>query len=142
MSKWTTELTRLMVTLPDLLSLAGAEARIILALRTAVMGNKLQRDVRGELGEKLGSRQAVNRFEILIESVGLGWPDSFQLGRICCQCTTLDEITLITMMRHAASGDRPGFDALTCEMIGPCERERIYGDMRGFASCYHPAPLA
>lgn len=136
MGVWSTSLQKLLTPLPDLMSLASAEARIITGLRVAVMSQKAYRDARPFLRERLGSDLAVSRFLILIETIGGAWPDSVKIGRPCCPHTMPDEILLLNMLRHVVIGDRPGFDALTCEMIGDCGRERIYTDMGNFAAVY------
>ena len=136
MGVWSGSLGKLLTPLPDLMSLASAEARIITGLRVAVASQKAYRDARPFLRERLGNDLAVSRFLILIESVGGAWPEAVKIGRACCPHTMPDEILLLNMLRHVAEGNRPGFDALTCEMIGDSGRERIYTDMENFVAVY------
>ena len=136
MGVWSASLQKLLTPLPDLMSLASAEARIIIGLRVAVMSQKAYRDARPFLRERLGSDLAASRFLILAETIGGAWPDSVKIGRACCPRTMPDEILLLNMLRYVAMGDRPGFDALICEMIGDCGRERIYTDMENFTAVY------
>ncbi len=136
MGIWSGNLAKFMTPLPDLLSLASAEARIILALRVAVASQKCYRDARPHLRDRLGSDLAVGRFLILIESIGGAWPEPVKIGRTCCPHTMPDEILLLNMLRCAVQGNRPAFDALICEMIDPCGRDRIYLDMTNFAAVY------
>lgn len=136
MGVWTASIAKLQARLPDLLSLSGAEARILLALRHAVVCHKLGRNPRPGLEEKLGSGLAATRFLIVIETVGSAWPESFHIGRTCCPCTTPDEILLLQMTRLGGTGDRPAFDRLIMEMIGDSERNRIFIDISNFASAY------
>ena len=136
MGVWSASLANLGVPLPDLFSLPGAEARILLALRLAVSSHKQQVDARAELSCRLGSDRAMNRFLIIIETIGNAWPESFHVGRSCCPYTTPDEILLLQMIRLSAGGNRPAFDSLLCEMIGENERERIFGDLNCFIATY------
>ncbi|SIO17573.1 hypothetical protein SAMN02745824_3232 [Parasphingorhabdus marina DSM 22363] len=99
MKVWSAQIAQLGAPLPELLSLSGAEARIILALRHAVMCQKLQRDPAPVLKERLGTGLAVTRFLLVLETIGEAWPDNFHLGRNCCRHTTADEITLLQMVR-------------------------------------------
>tara|TARA_R110000772_G_scaffold74939_1_gene162990 strand:- start:8828 stop:9259 length:432 start_codon:yes stop_codon:yes gene_type:complete len=141
MGIWSGNLAKLVTPLPDLLSLAGAEARIITALRVAVMSQKCYRDARPYLQDRLGSDLAVSRFLILIEAIGGVWPESVKIGRACCPHTMPDEILLINMLRCVAQGDRPSFDRLICEMIDPCGCNRIYLDMANFVAAYGTRPV-
>jgi hypothetical protein len=50
---------------PDLRCLPGAQARIAIATRVAVVFLKLQRDPRPELADRLGSGEAARRFLLL-----------------------------------------------------------------------------
>lgn len=127
---------KLMAPLPDLMSLASAEARIVISLRVAVMSQKCYRDARPYLEDRLGSELAVSRFLIMVEAIGGAWPESVKIGRACCPHTMPDEILLLNMLRCAAQENRPAFDALICEMIAPCSRDRIYLDMSNFAAVY------
>ncbi len=136
MGMWSGNLTKLITPLPDLMSLPSAEARIILALRVAVMSQKCYRDARPYLEDRLGSERAVSRFLILVEAIGGAWPESVTIARACCPHTMPDEILLLRMMRHAVDRNRPSFDALICEMIDPSSRDRIYLDMVNFAAVY------
>lgn len=136
MGVWSGSFGKLLTPLPDIMSLASAEARIIIGIRVAVASQKAFRDARPFLHERLGSDLAVSRFLIMIESIGGAWPEAVKIGRACCPHTMPDEILLLNMLRHVVEGDRPRFDALTCEMIGDCGRDRIYTDMENFAAVY------
>ncbi|MEH6757930.1 MAG: hypothetical protein V7676_10475 [Parasphingorhabdus sp.] len=136
MGIWSGNLAKLVTPLPDLLSLASAEARIIMALRVAVMSQKCYHDARPYLQDRLGSDLAASRFLILVEAIGGAWPETVKIGRACCPHTMPDEILLINMLRYVVQGDRPCFDSLICEMISPCGRDRIYLDMANFAAAY------
>ncbi len=132
----TENIAKLITPLPDLMSLGKAEAQTIVALRVAVMSQKCFRDARPYLQERLGSELAVSRFLIMVEAIGSAWPESVKIGRACCPHTMPDEILLLNMLRCAVQGNRPSFDALICEMIDPCSRDRIYLDMTNFAAAY------
>lgn len=132
------DLAKLAAPLPDLLSLSGPDARVVMALRIAVLSRKLGKDAAPALTEKLGNPMAVTRFFLVIEEIGCVWPDSFHIGRACCRCTTPDELTFLEMLRCVAGGDRPKFDRLVCEMIGDSERDRLFLDMKSFLIAYQP----
>ena len=136
MKVWSAQIAQLAAPLPELLSLSGAEARIILALRHAVMCQKLQRDPAPILKERLGTGLAVTRFLIVLETIGEAWPDNFHLGRNCCRHTTADEMTLLQMVRYCANGDRPAYDRLLCEMFGEDARDRVFIDIGNFISAF------
>jgi hypothetical protein len=134
----TDSLAKLMAPLPHLMSLAASEARIIMSLRVAVMSQKCYRDSRPYLQDRLGGELAANRFLILVEAIGEAWPESVKIARACCPHTMPDEMLLLNMLCCVRQECRPSFDALICEMIAPCGRDRIYTDMRNFASVYKP----
>lgn len=136
MGIWSGNLAKLITPLPDLMSLTSAEARIIMALRVAVMSQKSYQDPRPYLQNRLGNNLSVSRFLILVEAIGGAWPESVMIGRACCPHTMPDEILLLSMLRYAAGGNRPAFDALICEMIDQGSRDRIYLDMVNFSVVY------
>jgi len=127
---------KLVVPMPDIRILAAAEARIIIALRLAIIAHKTDQDCRERLDEQLGGRQATTRLLIIAETVGFAWPEAFKLGCPCSPQTTPDEILFLNMIRHVASGNRAGYDALICEMIDDSARDRIYADMEYFVAAY------
>ena len=129
-------LEKLALPLPDMKTLPSVEARLIIAFRLAVVASQHDFDCRDQLSERLGGDRAATWILIIAETVGLAWPEPFQIGRPCCSQTTPDEIWLIAAIRLAARENRPGFDALSCEMIGDDARERIYNDLRGFVAAY------
>ena len=129
-------LERLAMPLPDIRALPSVEARLIIAFRLAVAASQNDYDCRDQLSDRLGSNRAATRIMILAETIGFAWPEPFQIGRPCCSLTTPDEIWLIAAIRLAACENRPGFDGLSCEMIGGDARERIYNDLRGFVAAY------
>ncbi len=129
-------LKKLMTPLPDLMSLAASEARIIMSLRVVVMSQKCYRDSRPYLQDRLGDEFAANRFLIMVEAIGEAWPESVKIARACCPHTMPDEMLLLNMLCYVRQECRPGFDALICEMIAPCGRDRIYTDMRNFVTTY------
>lgn len=127
---------RLVMPSPDIRTLPAIEARLIIAMRVAVMARVHDLDCRERLSERLGSDLAATRMLILAETIGHAWPEPFQIARPCCSQTTPDETMLVAGIRLAASGNRPAYDALTGEMLGACERERIFTDLRHFAAAY------
>lgn len=128
---------KLSLPLPDIRTLPSVEARLIIAFRLAVIANRQDVDCWQQLSERLGGDRATTRILIVAETIGFAWPEPFQIGRPCCSQTTPDEIWLVTAMRLAAGENRPGFDALSCEMIGDGARERIYTDLCNFVAAYN-----
>ena len=129
-------LEKLVVPMPDIRTLAGPEARIIMSLRLAIVAHKTNQDCRERLDERLGSRKATIRLLLIVETVGFAWPEAFKIGCPCTPKTTPDEILFLNMMRHVVTGNRPAYDALLCEMIDDCARERIWHDIGNFADIY------
>ncbi len=129
-------LEKLLVPLPDIRTLPSVEARLIIAFRLAVIASKNEYDCLDHLSDRLGGRRAATRILILAETIGSAWQEPFQIGRPCCSQTTPDEIWLMAAIRLAAGDNRPGFDSLSCEMLGDCERERIYQDLENFVAAY------
>tara|TARA_R110000772_G_scaffold18400_11_gene51444 strand:+ start:529 stop:945 length:417 start_codon:yes stop_codon:yes gene_type:complete len=129
-------LEKLAMPLPDIRALPSVEARLIIAFRLAVAASQNDYDCRDQLSDRLGGNRTATRIMILAETIGFAWPEPFQIGRPCCSLTTPDEIWLIAAIRLAACENRPGFDGLSCEMIGGDARERIYNDLRGFVAAY------
>lgn len=129
-------LEELALPLPDIRTLPSVEARLIIAFRLAVIASRNDYDCWDQLSERLGGDRATTRILIVAETIGFAWPEPFQIGRPCCSLTTPDEIWLLAAIRLAACENRPGFDALSCEMIGDGARERIYNDLRNFVAVY------
>ncbi|VWX59083.1 hypothetical protein [Sphingorhabdus sp. 109] len=129
-------LEKLLLPLPDIRSLPAVEAKLIIAFRLAVVASQNSLDCLDNLSDRLGGRQAATRMLILAETIGSAWQEPFQIGRPCSSLTTPDEIWLVAAIRLAAGDNRPGFDVLSCEMLGDCERERIYQDLGNFVAAY------
>lgn len=129
-------LEKLLVPLPDIRTMPAVEARLIIAFRLAVAAYKNDYDCGEQLSDRLGGKLAATRILILAETIGFAWSEPFQIGRPCCAQVTPDEMWLVASIRLAAGGNRPAFDALTCEMIGDDERERIFTDLCNFVAAY------
>ncbi|ATW03979.1 hypothetical protein [Sphingorhabdus sp. YGSMI21] len=129
-------LEKLLLPLPDIRSLPSVEAKLIIAFRLAVVASQNSYDCLDHLSERLGGRRAATRILILAETIGAAWQEPFQIGRPCSSLTTPDEIWLVAAIRLAAGDNRPGFDSLSHEMLGDCERERIYHDLGNFVAAY------
>ncbi|MEP3696636.1 MAG: hypothetical protein ABJM99_16855 [Parasphingorhabdus sp.] len=127
---------KLVVPMPDIRTLAGAEARIIISLRLAIVAHKTGQDCRERLDDRLGSRKATTRLLLIVETVGFAWPEAFKIGCPCSPQTTPDEILFLNMIRYAVAGNRPAYDALLCEMIDDSARERIFHDIQNFSAIY------
>lgn len=127
---------KLVIPMPDIRTLAGAEARVIIAHRLAIIAHKTGQDCRSRLDERLGSRKATIRLLLVVETIGYAWPESFKIGCPCTPKTTPDEILFLNMIRHVVTGNRPGYDGLLCEMIDDSARERIWYDIGSFADIY------
>jgi hypothetical protein len=129
-------LQKLVIPMPDIRTLPALEARIIMSLRLAIVAHKTDQDCRSRLAERLGSRLAATRLLIVVETVGFAWPESFKTGCPCSPETTPDEILFLNMIRLAAIGNLPAYNALICEMIDDSARERIFHDIRNFTAAY------
>ena len=124
-------LEKLLMPLPDIRTMPAVEARLIIAFRLAIIGIQNHYECTDHLSDRLGGRLAATRILILAETIGFAWSEPFQIGR-----TTPDEIWLVAALRLAAGNNRPGFDSLSCEMLGDSERERIFNDLRNFIAAY------
>ncbi len=129
-------LEKLAIPMPDIRTLVALEARIIITLRLAVTAHKTNQDCRQRLDKWLGSSMATTRFLLIDETVGFAWPEAFRIGCPCSSQTTPDEILFLNMVRHVATGNRPAYDALLCEMIEDSARQRIFHDIRNFSRVY------
>lgn len=129
-------LEKLLLPLPDIRTLPSVEAKLIIAFRLAVVASQNSFDCLDHLSDRLGGRRAATRILILAETIGSAWQEPFQIGRPCSSLTTPDEIWLVAAIRLAAGENRPGFDSLSREMLGDCERERIYQDLSNFVAAY------
>tara|TARA_R110002110_G_scaffold542_6_gene2081 strand:+ start:2215 stop:2700 length:486 start_codon:yes stop_codon:yes gene_type:complete len=129
-------LEKLLMPLPDIRTMPAVEARLIIAFRLAIIGIQNHYECTDHLSDRLGGRLAATRILILAETIGFAWSEPFQIGRPCCSRTTPDEIWLVAALRLAAGNNRPGFDSLSCEMLGDSERERIFNDLRNFIAAY------
>jgi hypothetical protein len=138
MGLWSANLAKLAAPLPELIDLPATEARMIMALRLAVAAHKHGVDARDALEKRLGGRLPMIRFLMIIETIGNAWPDPFQVGRCCCPHMMPDEILLLNMIRQVVHQNKPAFDALLCEMIDDCGRQRIFSDMEMFIGAYKP----
>lgn len=121
---------------PDLRCLPGAQARIALATRVAVVFMKLQRDPRPELTNRLGSGQAAARFLAFIEAMGAAWPEPVYVNAPCCPKLSYDEMMVLDLMTACGSGDRSAFDAFLCDMLPSEVRDRIYTAAGSFIAAY------
>ncbi len=129
-------LEKLVVPMPDIRTLAGAEARIIISLRLAIIAHKTGQDCRERLDDRLGSRKATTRLLLIVETVGFAWPEAFKIGCPCTPKTTPDEILFLNMIRYVVAGNKPAYDGLLCEMIDDSARERIWFDIQNFTAFY------
>jgi len=127
---------RLVVPMPDIRTLVAAEARIVMALRLAIVAHKTGQDCRARLDQKLGSRLATLRLLIVTEAIGFAWPEAFRTGCPCSPITTADEMLFLNMIRHVVTGNRRAFDGLLCEMIDDGARQRVWYDIGNFTRIY------
>lgn len=120
----------------DLRCLRGAQARIAIATRVAVVFLKLQRDPRAELADRLGSGEAAKRFLAFIEVIGAAWPEPAYVNAPCCPRLSYDEMMVLDLMTACGSGDRAAFDAFLCEMLPSQDRDTIYAAAGSFIAAY------
>lgn len=129
--------------LPDMLthqmstaSLPSPAHRLLAALRAAVLIHNSGQDPRERLAMMLGGRAQATAWMILLDSISAAWPDPMVLCRPCCRATTHDEVTVIEMIAHAASGNRPAFDAQLRDMIDEDGRNLIYAAANRFVATF------
>ena len=131
-----TSLQRLLGQSSALQFIPACEARLVLALRTAVVAERLGRDAATLVAERLGGVQQANDFSLVLAAMGEAWPEAFRVARPCCQKLSSDEQTCAAMFRYAALNDRARFDRLLAEMLDDDARNCLFGLMRQFAKSY------
>lgn len=115
---------------PALAELAEGERDMMMASRLWVVLRKLGRDPTPCVAGKLGGERRARRLSLLMEEVAAAWPEPFRVNPPCCGRLSPDEALLGRMIRHAAAGDQPGFDRLTCEMIAADQRALLFSAAR------------
>lgn len=119
------DIERLALT-PDLRTMAAADARVAISVRLWVVMNKLGRCPLEAMIEKLGSAPAGGKLHLLMEEIGVAWPEPFCVNPPCCPRLSHDEALVIDMTGIARRGDRPGFDRLLSDLLPFDARERLY----------------
>ena len=112
------------------------EARLVMALRIAVVAESLGPDAPSLVAERLGGARQANDFSLVLAAMGEAWPEPFKVARPCCQKLSWDEQTCAVMFRYAALNDRARFDRLLAEMLDDDARNCIFAMMRQFAKSY------
>lgn len=110
----------------ELVALPKPTRDVILALRIWAVLIREKRCPHHAVAAHVGSLQAAAHLQLMLEEIGAAWPDRFTVSPLCCRHLSHDEETLGGMMRLAIGKDRPGFDRLLGEMIGPAQRELLF----------------
>lgn len=116
--------------------LAPAAHRLLAALRAAVAIHHSGQCPRPRLSAILGNDRAASAWIILLNCASAAWPEPMAVYPPCCRCMTHDEATLIGLVGLTATGDRPAFDRLLCDMIGEDGREAVYAAARHFVGSF------
>lgn len=121
---------------PDLRTLPGAQARITIATRIAVVFVKLGRDPRRELANRLGSEDAAGRFLDMVAQMGEAWPEPVYVNPPCCPRLSYDEMAVLDLLTAAGRHDRAAFDDFLRDMLPSAARDRLYAAAGRFIASY------
>ena len=120
----------------------AVEQRLVTGLRHWAIAHHRGRWPVGALQDHLGCGRAAAHLQLLIEEIGLAWPEPFHLSPLCCRRASHDEALIAAMAGAAVAGDRPAFDRLTQEMLGADARERLFLSLSLLAEAIAAAPAA
>lgn len=123
-----------------LATLAPVQQRLVTGLRHWAAAHRFGRWPVGALQDHLGCGRAAAHLQLLIEEIGLAWPEAFHLSPLCCRRTSHDEALIAAMAGAAAADDRPDFDRLTSEMLGADARERLFLSLALLSDAIATAP--
>ena len=107
-------------------ALALVEQQLVAGLRHWATAQRLGCSPVAALRDHLGCGRAAAHLQLLIEEIGLAWPDPFALAPLCCDRLSHDEALIASMLSAATDRDRPAFDFQTREMLGADARERLF----------------
>lgn len=123
-----------------LVTCSPVQQRLLTALRLWGLARHAGRWPVPALKEHLGCPRAAAHLQLLIEEVGLAWPEPFCLSPPCCRRTSHDEATLAAMAGAAFARDRAGFDRTCGEMLASDARERLFLSLSMLTSAIAAAP--
>lgn len=109
-----------------LMDMDACDARFILAARSWCILRRAGQDPLPRSQSYLQSGLVALRFGLLMETVTQIWPEPFAIHRPCCGMVSIDEGLLVKAIRLAASGHRPQFDILFCEMLPDESRDLLF----------------
>lgn len=127
------DLARLVQT-PDIRTIAPDEARLAATVRLWVVMNKLGRCPLQSMDERLGGGRAAAHLHLLLEEVGIAWPEPFCVNPPCCPRLSHDEALIVDMVTLARRRDRPAFDRLLSDLLPGDIRERLFASASLFAA--------
>lgn len=113
--------------IPTIDDLDEGDAALLVTARLWVALRKRDVDPSAAMTARLGSERGAWQLWLLLEEVGVAWPDPFMVSPPCCRRVSFDETTLLTMLGHARRGERPAFLRLLEEMLPADMCERLYG---------------
>ncbi len=119
--------------LPRLDQILPEQAALAAGVRHWALARKLRQCPLRAAADRLGCGRAARGLHLLLEMVGLCWPEPFAVAAACCPTLTHDEATLLAMIRLAGAGRRHAFDGLLCEMLDADARERLYATSAALA---------
>lgn len=126
----------LIASMPDIRHLSAAQGRIALAMRIAVVFNKLGRNPMPELENRLGSSRAVGHFLNMIGEMGSTWPEPIYVNPPCCPKLSYDEMMLLDLLEACGRADRKAFDERLLDLVSAQARDKIYCAAEGFIASY------
>lgn len=115
-----------LVRAPDMRHLNAGDAGLAAALRLWVTLNKLGRCPMQAVADRPGSVRAAAHFHLMLEEIGAAWPEPFCVAPLCCSRLSHDEALVLDMVALGRVEDRPRFDRLLGEMLGPDVRDRLF----------------
>ncbi len=123
---------------PKLADLESTKARIIIAMRVAVMAHGQNLDIRDYLINQFKDETSGKRFAFIMETMGACWPEPVRVHRPCCSVTTYDEMLLVELMGAVVRDEAWYFHELINDMISESERHRLHQSISRFIhSFYH-----
>lgn len=130
------EFARLLSGTPVLENLPESQARIVSAMRYAILAHREQRDIDDCLVAHFGTRQGARRFACILETMGDIWPEPVMVHAPQCPVTTYDEMLLLDLVTCVIQDDPCHFNALLCDMIAEQDCGRLHMAISRFISLF------
>ncbi|MEM8918673.1 MAG: hypothetical protein AAGE37_07410 [Pseudomonadota bacterium] len=127
---------KLLASTPDLRQVPPAQARIVIAMRVAVMAHAKKCDVRQYVARHIGNPAAAKHFSHVMEMMGDCWPEPIMVHRPCCQATSYDEMLLLDLITAVVQKQPEHFHGLLCDMIPQHASERLHEQISKFVTCF------